>query len=121
MSRHGLAITLAWYRLRSRVIADLSFEPIPKVLIRVYEIATVCYGPEILRWEIERPADRLEYYICCFSDRNRVYTFGKDRYEWNRADGFMLDRWGNIQTLVLSMDYHSYEEWSKNALGWVSR
>lgn len=69
MSRHGLAITLAWYQLRSRVIADLSFEPIPKVLIRVYDIATVCYGPEILRWEIERPTDRLEYYICCFSDR----------------------------------------------------
>lgn len=61
MSRYGLAMTLAWYRLRAKVTDRINHLC---VTIDVMGLAEVRYGAGYLRWAIKRPTDNLVYLVC---------------------------------------------------------
>lgn len=76
MSRIGLAYTLAWYRLRTKVQNVITSEAMSHAVIDVWGLAEVLYGPNVLRWSINTKSGPLVYYFASVTSDNYIYMSG---------------------------------------------
>lgn len=112
MSRSGLAYSLSYYRLRSRVVAKRADED--RVLIDVMGLAEVRYARDYMGWVIQRKGYKLVYYLEV-SDHEVAGTWGYCSWEagWaGRSSRFKYFP-GMIQ-----MNEKQFWRWSRWVLGW---
>ena len=114
MSRYGLAMTLAWYRLSPKVSETFH----DYAIIKIAKIATIEYGHSRIEWIIRLPRCTLEYkVVCTWVDRCGPYYFGsRGNCSWTRGMGkYAGDSNGSE---CKHMPLRDFEIWSRRMLGW---